>query len=116
MFNKNYLFKRGDFYHLQYFDERTQSVRRISTRKKTKEGAENFSREFSTNFETVNPLKNITIKKFRDEYLEYIKIAHSQKYYESVQISFRMLLRSTGNILLINFTLRHVENFVLQTY
>jgi len=64
-----FLFKRGKFYHIEYFDEYENRKKRISTKCINKKDALRFLTNFKTAIHKSNKVKFISLKNFQQEYL-----------------------------------------------
>ncbi|MEJ2614303.1 MAG: hypothetical protein P8Z35_05060 [Ignavibacteriaceae bacterium] len=69
---KPFLFKRGKYYHFEYFDEYEQRIRRVSTGEKIKSDALKFLTGFLTKKNETH-LTFITLSDFTKEYYKHIK-------------------------------------------
>jgi len=58
----------------------------------------------------------ISLSKFRDEYLEYIKTSKSKNYFLTVQNSFKRLLDFSGDINLNRIDVRLLDKFLTSTF
>lgn len=106
--------KRSPFYQLVYFKDGRR--RTISTRERTKAGAQQFLIEFKKSLEEKQISKKLSIEDFRDEYESYIEGSKSKSYLKSVQLSFRQLLQFVGNIYLSELTQQRFEQFIISKY
>ncbi len=90
--------RKNGIYYVQYFDEKNNRVRRISTGEKLKKNALIFISEFRAQNKINGRPQYISLRNFRDEYIEYIKKTFSKKYLSSVELSFRLLIRFTNDL------------------
>ena len=79
-----YLFKRGAIYHLQFFDEQENRIKRVSTKSKTKPEALKFLTDFRKQLSCKLTFKYISLNQFRDEYLEYVSTCLTKNYHKSI--------------------------------
>ncbi len=79
-----FLFKRRGYYHVEYFDEAEQKVKRVSTKAKTKAEALNYIKDFEKSLSKKSKPEKITLKKFIEEYENFISITYSSNYLRSV--------------------------------
>lgn len=111
-----FLFKRGKYYHLEYFDNTENRTKRISTKCKNKKDALSYLTDFKLNLKRAKTVAFITLKKFQDEYLKFIELNYSQKYYVTVQVSFRLLIRDIGDVPLNKIIYPQLERFFTETF
>ena len=111
-----FLFKRGKFYHLEYFDEYENRKKRISTKCISKKDALRFLTNFKTNIQKSSKVKFISLKNFQYEYLEYVKINFSKSYFVTVEVSFRLLKNEIGDIPLNKISYRQIDKFFTVTF
>ena len=111
-----FLFKRGKFYHLEYFDEYENRKKRISTKCISKKDALRFLTKFKTNIQKSSKVKFISLKNFQYEYLEYVKINFSKSYFVTVEVSFRLLKNEIGDIPLNKISYRQIDKFFTVTF
>jgi len=111
-----FLFKRGKFYHLEYFDEYENRKKRISTKCINKKDALRFLTNFKTNIQKSSKVKFISLKDFQCEYLEYIKINFSKSYFVTVEVSFRLLKNEIGDIPINKISYTQVDKFFTVTF
>ena len=64
----------------------------------------------------VSENKDITLMKFKDEYIEAIRYTHSEAYLRTVKASFNQLLKFTDNVPLIRCEVKLIEKFVNKTF
>ena len=86
------IFKRKGYYHVEYYDEGLQKIRRKSLKTKNKNEAVKSLNDFQVSLAQIKKNPTVTLTKFRDEYLLYIKQTGSKKYLSSVELSFRKLI------------------------
>ncbi|QQS37041.1 MAG: tyrosine-type recombinase/integrase [Ignavibacteriales bacterium] len=113
---KSFLFKRGKYYQLQYFDETEQRIKRISTKCKMKTDAIKFLSQFNEKKLSQPELKYISLSQFLDEYLNYVKQNLSVKYYNDVHTTFKRMKETFGEIPLNKLTGYNLEQFLTATY
>jgi integrase len=111
-----FLFKRSEYYHLEYFDETENRIKRISTKCKNKGAALKFLTDFKNNLKQKPKVKFITLKDFEAEYLEYIKLNFSNHYLTTVEVSFRLLQTNIGDIPLSKISVYQLEKFFTETF
>ena len=114
-----FLFKRNGYYHLQYIDEQSGKIRRISTKAKSKTAALKFLSDFKQH--KLNNKKqiqkfDISISEFRKEYITFLTLSKSNSYIKSVKLSFRMLVKFCGDINLSRINTRRMESFITETF
>lgn len=59
---------------------------------------------------------NLTLSKFKEEYLEYCKPVKSKKYIDSIEFSFKQFISFSSNRLLIEIDIRTVDKFIHSTF
>ena len=111
-----FLFRRGKLYHLEYFDAIENRTKRISTKCINKKDALQFVNNFKINYHKSRKIKFISLKSFRDEYLEYIKINFSRSYFVTVEVSFRLLINEIGDMSLNKIFYTQVDKFFTSTF
>jgi len=100
------------YYYLFYLDQAGRR-HKISTKCKLKSDALEFLRDFDrVAKERTARRRQVTLSKFKDEYLTYSKTNHSPKTTEIIATSFRELLRITGDILLVDVDTKDIERFI----
>jgi site-specific recombinase XerD len=110
-----FLFNRGKYFHLQYFDEFESKKKRVSTGCTTKSEAIKFLIEFEKKLESNTELLPKSLADFSIEYVNFIRQNLSRKYLEDVEITFRQLGEFVGNILLKNISTELIEDFIIES-
>lgn len=111
------LFKRNGYYHVQYFDEIHQRVRRKSLKAKNKNEALKNLTAFKELLKERQRTKVISLSSFRDEYVDYINKSHSKKYLISVKLSFKQLINHLQkDIYLIALSKANAEKFLINVF
>ncbi len=115
---KMYIIKnnKSQFYQLVYFigKKRTTISTKTSFRSEAEEFLENFQKEI---FEPQKQkIQNISLSKFRNEYIDFIQVSKSKHYTRSIKLSFSMLIKFTGNITLNMLDLRTLDKFINTTF
>ena len=109
---KNY---KSPFYQLVYFVNGKRTT--VSTKTKNEKEAirflSNYTNQPIDHKLTINP---ITLSKFQEEYLEYIRVTKSKHYERSVKTSFKILIEFSGDICLSDLDLRTLDKFITHTY
>ena len=109
---KPFLFKRGKYYHFEYFDEYEQRIKRVSTGEKIKSDALKFLTGLLANKKNETPLTFITLSEFTIEYEKHIETNLSKAYLIDVKLTFKKLLNNIGDIPLKKISPRLVEQFI----
>ncbi|HEX9740852.1 MAG TPA: hypothetical protein VGA29_08755, partial [Ignavibacteriaceae bacterium] len=109
---KPFLFKRGKYYHLEYWDKSDQRLRRISTGEVKKSDAIKFLIDFEKNRENHLQIKFITLSEFAKEYEQFIETNLSKAYLIDVRLTFKKLSDKIGDLPLKKITPRIVEQFI----
>ena len=119
---KNY---KSAFYQIVYFVDGKRTTH--STRKTNKSEAVQYLEEFKKSFEipsgaidsisqiTIDK-NNLTLSKFKEEYLEYCRPVKSKKYIDSIAFSFKQLISFCDNLLLTEVDIRTVDKFINSTF
>ncbi|MDD5608319.1 MAG: phage integrase SAM-like domain-containing protein, partial [Ignavibacterium sp.] len=122
---------RSKFYQVVYFVDGKRKT--ISTKTTNKREAYQFLEEFSKSFsnqdsseipsgvtdsisQITTDKNNLTLSKFKKEYLEYCKPVKAKKYIDSIEFSFKQLISFSGNILLSEINIRTVDKFIHSTF
>ena len=111
-----FLFKRGSVYHLEYYDEMENRVKRISTKCRHKKDALNFLSNFKDKLKTRSKVKYISLYKFSNEYLNYVQANFSKSYAVTVDVSFNLLKEHFEDIQLNKIPIQELEKFFTETY
>ena len=108
-----FIFKRNGYYHLEYFDEQDNRIRRISTRSKTKPEALRFLMDFKSKQKEKLQSKYISLSQYKGEYLKYVTNTKSKGYIRTVNYSFNKLIKFLGDdIALSKINVKNIEEFV----
>lgn len=111
----SFLFKRGEYFYLEYFDENSEKKRRISTGCTTKSGALKFLTDFKKNKrERIHRTK--TLYEFAAEYEAYVKRNLSIKYYNNIRCTMKQFKEHAGDISLRKINSRLMEFFISDSY
>jgi len=122
---------RSKFYQVVYFVDGKRKT--ISTKTTNKREAYQFLEEFSKSFSNQNSSEipsgafdsisqittdkdNLTLSKFKEEYLEYCKPIKSKKYIDSIEFSFKQFISFSGNLSLTEIHIRTVDKFINSTF
>ena len=111
-----YLFKRNGYYHLAYFNEAENRLKRVSTKTRIRSEALSFLSDFKRKLKEKPKIEFIILSKFRDEYMQHLTQTHSGKYLISVKLSFKMLIEFLGDVPLASLDNRVLEKFITMTY
>lgn len=106
---KTFLFKRKDFYYLQFYDE-FENKKRISTGCKTKSTAIQFLMDFEENRKPK--LKPISVKEFFELYKNHIKTNLSIKYLNDIKTTETKLIEFTGNVPLLKINTLTLDKYI----
>lgn len=87
-----------------------------STNKKRKSDALKFLQEFRNNREINDYKKQISLREFADEYLEFAKSIRSDSYIRSIKSSFNKLNIFCGDRDLLDLDHRLLEQFIISIY
>ena len=113
-----FLFKRNGYYQVQFTDERTGKICRTSTHSKSKADALKFLSEFKKRnlAKTRIRINSISLSKFQDEHIKHVSFSKTKSYITSVKLSFRMLIKYTGDIKLLQINARVIDQFISETF
>lgn len=108
--------KKSPFYQLTYVVDGKKTT--ISTKAKNRTDAHLFLIYFQKkrDGETKEQIKSISLTKFKEEYVEYIKPTKSQSYLRSIKLSFKMLIAFTGDLPLKRLELHTIDKFITHTF
>ena len=87
---KPFLVKRGKYYHLEYFDNTEQRIKRISIGEAKKNDAIKFLMEFEKNRKNKPQTKFILLSEFSKEYEQYIEANYSKGYLKNTKSIFKI--------------------------
>ena len=108
-----FIFKRSGYYHLEYFDEQDNRVRRISTKTKSKPEALKFLMDFNGKQKESLQNKYISLSQFKEEYLKYVNNTKSKGYIRTVKYSFDKLINFlSDDVPMLKITVKNIEEFV----
>ena len=108
--------KRNGYYHLAYFNEAANRLKRVSTKTRGKGEALSFLPDFKKKLKEKPKVEFTTVSKFRDEYIQHLTQTHSGKYLISVKLSFKMLIEFFSDVPLASLDNRVLEKFITVTY
>lgn len=108
---KQFLFKRGKYYHLQYFDKAEGKIKRISTERTNKNDALAFLMEFQGKIE-IAPSVTKLLNDFIKEYQSFIEVNLSKQYLAEIKTTFKELLAFVGNIPLTKISSQILEQHI----
>ena len=114
--------RKSPFYQLTYEVDGKRTT--ISTKTTDLKEANTFMMSFDKKISSSKILpvesncttKNITLTKFRSEYLEYLESSKSKHYVRSAKLSFNMLIKYTGDIQLKQLSLGSLDKFINSTF
>ena len=108
--------KKSPFYQLTYEIDGKKTT--ISTKAKNRTDAHLFLIYFQKkrDGEFKEQIKSISLTKFKEEYVEYIKPTKSQSYLRSIKLSFKMLIAFTGDLPLKRLELHTIDKFITHTF
>lgn len=123
---------KSRFYQVVFFVNGKRTTR--STKKTSQREAIQFLEEFSKgvleddksfqspsgDFSTISqitlPKNNLTLSKFKDEYLDYARPVKSKRYTDSIAFAFKQLVLFCGNISLEEIDLKTIDKFIYSTF
>ncbi len=111
-----FIFKRGKYYHLEYFDE-DDRLRRITTGENKKTDALKFLADFGVGIKKKNKLTFITLEQFRVKYYDYACQTMSENYCRNIESSFKFLGQHFSRDTPIkNIRMNQLESILLQKF
>ena len=111
-----FLFKRGKYYHLEYFDDIENRVKRVSTKSTKKTQAIKFLTDFQKRIQDNHKPNHILLSAYAKRYQNYVETNCSKKYLQTVSLSFRQLSQFTGDIALSKLTYHQLDQFMSITF
>jgi site-specific recombinase XerD len=112
-----FIFKRNSHYHLEWFDETENRIKRISTKCKKKNEALAFLFNFRENLKSKKKIDFISLENFQTKYLEYTKKARSESYNRNIIYSFNFLIENFNpDIPLNKISTNQIESALINKY
>ena len=111
-----FLFKRGKYYHLEYFDDIENRLKRVSTKSAKKTQAIKFLTDFQKRIQDNHKPNHILLSSYAKRYQDYLATNCSKKYLKTVSLSFRQLSQFTGDIALSKLTYHQLDTFMNITF
>lgn len=108
----SFLFKRGKYYSLEYFDERESRIRRISTGESKKSEALQFVSKFQESRDKQEQPNYISLSDFIQRYKDYLSANFSKKYLATVSIHLRRFSEKIGDKPIGDIRMNEVELFL----
>ena len=108
----SFLFKRGKYYHLQYFDEIEGRKKRISTGESRKSEALIFVSNFQESKEKQQQCNYISLSEFIQRYKDYLSANFSKKYLATISIHLRRFSENIGDKPISDIRMNEVELFL----
>jgi len=108
----SFLFKRGKYYQLQYFDLLSGKIKRISTGENKKSDALKFVSNFQKSKENQQQINYISLSDFIKRYKEYLSANFSKKYLATVTIHLRRFSEHIGEKPISDIRMNDVELFL----
>lgn len=107
-----FIFKRKSYYHLEYFDEEENKIKRISTEHKKKQDALIFVSKFKESLLASKKPEFITLEDFQKKYESFTEKAMSEGYNKNIKYSFGILIECFG----IETALKKITGNELETF
>ena len=109
-----FLFRRNGRYHIEYFDESENRIKRISTRCRLKQDALKFLSNFQHELEKrrTEHLEPISLTVFSREMIAYSGQRHSPKTTDDYKTMFNAVIRHLGDVQISNIDRGTIENYV----
>ena len=111
-----FLFKRNGIYYVKYKDETQNRYRRISTKCTKKNEAIKFISGLNERLKNKSVVDFITLCSFHKKYLKYVSDNYSIGYTKTVDVSFKQLITSIGDIPIKNISYSQIDTFLTETY
>lgn len=111
-----FLFKRGKYYHTEYFDDIENRVKRVSAKSTKKAQAIKFLTDFQKRIQDNHKPHHILLSTYAKRYQDYLAANCSKKYLKTVSLSFRQLSQFTGDIALSKLTYHQLDQFMNITF
>jgi site-specific recombinase XerD len=108
--------RKNGIYYIQFFDNEEQKIKRVSTSSRNKKEALKFLNNFNESFKSISSKQSISLINFKDEYVKFIGQTYSKKYLQSIELSFRQLLKFTNDISLRKISVRLAQEFLSMTF
>ena len=105
---------KSPFYQIVYLKNGKLTTK--STKKKLKSEALKVLSEFQKLLESEIKFKKISLSSFENEYRGYLSRTKTDSYLRSVRLSFRMLIKFTGNLLLTQISPKLIDQFITKTF
>ena len=102
------------YYQIVYFVDGKRTKK--STKKTLKAEAEKFMLTFQPVEVKEEKRIAISLSNFHKEYSAYIKSSKSKSYLSSVNLSFKLLIDFTGDVLLNRLDVRTLDKFIINTF
>lgn len=106
--------RKNGTYYIQYLDPATKKYVRKSIGTKSKKEAMAFFKHFDPI--PKQPINQIKLSEFRDEYIKYASANKTKKYSKSINLSFRQLMNYSKDISLQNLTPRILDQFIAERF
>ncbi|MDD3557033.1 MAG: site-specific integrase [Melioribacteraceae bacterium] len=106
--------KKSPYYQIIF--ERDGKRTTKSTKTKIKSEALKFLSNFEKKINEKKKIETVSLKDFREHYLNYLSGTHSQNYQRAVRTSFRELLKFCGNIDLNKISIVSIDTFISKVY
>lgn len=104
------------YYQIVYFINGKRKTK--STKTSNKKEAQKFFNNFSPDDLKICKVetKNITLKKFYEEYIEFTELSKSKHYIRNIKLSFNKFLDFTGDIKLNQINIKLLDSFLNSTF
>ncbi len=111
-----FLFKRGNIYQFEYYDDKLEKIKRKSTGKKTKAEAIIFIADFRNEIKKGIKIEDILLSDFIVEYNRFSKQTKSEQYYYSIKLALGKIKEFLSDSPLNEIRSKDVERFLIFTY
>lgn len=105
--------KKSPNYQIIYYRDGKRTSR--STGKTKKAEALRFLSEFTESINIKPEKPKLKISNYAKQYIDYMSNTHSPRYVQSISLSFKMLEKHIGDILLENINIPMIEGFISDT-
>lgn len=111
-----FLTRRNGIYYINHIDTKSNKYKRISTNTKNAREAFLFLESFQPKQSVTEKVVSLSLNEFHQEYITHLKMTHSPKYIDSINLSFRKLIEYFGDMELVNLQYRELEKFISFTF
>ncbi len=108
-----FISKRSNGVYYLWYEDENGTKRKISTKCRRKSDALKFVNEFKNRErERVKKIKNVSLSKFKNEFLEYSRHNHTQSTQKHFESAFNEFIRHIGDPPLNSISYKQIETFL----